>query len=465
MMSAVVVGGGASGLVAAWRLAQLGRSVQVFEAADHFGGAVCPQLLGGKVIDAGAEAIGLARSSGLELFSELGLSDQVVYPRRADPRIATPEGLQELPPGVLGIPASTDDPLVAALLNDEEIQRARAERGVTITGEMSVDEVVGGRLGSGVVRKIVDPVLLGIHAAASDELEFRTLFPGMDSLIEQEGSLVGAAAKMRGGLGPSGSAVASLRGGMNQLTARLVDACVEAGVKLNVNSRVSGLERLKSCWRINVDMAGELHAETVVLAVPPRVAATLLTTSAPHLAEQVSTLQTTTVKVVHLLVHSPELDLQPTGPGLLVRQDRMDVATKALTHSNAKWAWWKDLLSTHEHVLRLSFGKANQLADDVTDELTHDELLSQAEEDARKLLGVRKRFEIRASAVTAWPESLAFAAPGHSRKVAHVAAGVQEIPGISLLSSSLAGNGLAGVVAFAQAEVSRLTTIQQGEAS
>ena len=448
MMSAVVVGGGASGLVAAWRLAQLGRSVQVFEAADHFGGAVRPQLLGGKVIDAGAEAIGLARSSGLELFSELGLSDQVVYPRRADPRIATPEGLQELPPGVLGIPASTDDPLVAALLNDEEIQRARAERGVTITGEMSVDDVVGGRLGSGVVRKIVDPVLLGIHAAASDELEFRTLFPGMDSLIEQEGSLVGAAAKMRGGLGPSGSAVASLRGGMNQLTARLVDACVEAGVKLNINSRVSGLERLKSCWRISVDMAGEL-----------------LTTSAPLLAEQVSTLQTTTVKVVHLLVHSPELDLQPTGPGLLVRQDRMDVATKALTHSNAKWAWWKDLLSTHEHVLRLSFGKANQLADDVTDELTHDELLSQAEEDARKLLGVRKRFDIRASAVTAWPESLAFAAPGHSRKVAHVAAGVQETPGISLLSSSLAGNGLAGVVAFAQAEVSRLTTIQQGEAS
>ena len=61
--------------------------------------------------------------------------------------------------------------------------------------------------------------------------------------------------------------------------------------------------------------------------------------------------------------------------------------------------------------------------------------------------GVRERFDVRAP-LRPWPESW-FAAPGHSTKVAHVAAGVK-IPGISLLSS-LAGNGLAGVVAFAQA--------------
>jgi hypothetical protein len=58
---------------------------------------------------------------------------------------------------------------------------------------------------------------------------------------------------------------------------------------------------------------------------------------------------------------------------------------------------------------------------------------------------------------------LAFAAPGHSKKVAHIAESVQAIPGISLLSSPLAGNGLAGVVAFAQAEVSRIASTHQGE--
>ena len=42
MTSAVVIGGGVSGLVAAWRLALLGRAVEVFEATDDFGGAVCP---------------------------------------------------------------------------------------------------------------------------------------------------------------------------------------------------------------------------------------------------------------------------------------------------------------------------------------------------------------------------------------------------------------------------------------
>ena len=37
MTSAVVIGGGVSGLVAAWRLALLGRAVEVFEATDDFG--------------------------------------------------------------------------------------------------------------------------------------------------------------------------------------------------------------------------------------------------------------------------------------------------------------------------------------------------------------------------------------------------------------------------------------------
>ena len=94
MMSAVVVGGAPPGSSppGVWH-----SSGAPFDSLKRLiiWRAVCPQLLGGKVIDAGAD-IGLARSSSLEL-SRSRLSDQVVYPRRADPRIATLRDYKNFP--------------------------------------------------------------------------------------------------------------------------------------------------------------------------------------------------------------------------------------------------------------------------------------------------------------------------------------------------------------------------------
>ena len=450
--SVVVVGGGISGLLASWRLAQQGYFVRLLERSDSWGGAVGSIQLADYSIDSGAEAISVVRTSGLDLFAELGLDELVATPRRTDARIATPQGLPELPAGVLGIPASLDDPRLETLLTDEELLRAGSEPDIELTTEMSVGDAVRARLGDAVLTKVVDPVVSGVHAASADDVDFTTLLPGMTELANREGSLVAAAARMRAGLGTSGSAVATLRGGMHQLTTRLVEACSQAGVDLMPATTATGLERTVTGWSVRTTRDSYESVDAVVLAVPPAPASRLLETTSQEVSAQLRALTTTPVSVVSLLVGAAELDEHPAGPGLLVRRDRSDVHAKALTHSNAKWQWWDAALPAHHHLLRLSFGRAGQQAPDTAN------LVDVATSDTRTLLGINAGFTVIDAAVTTWGESLAFPTPGHADRIKTLMTGIHQVPGLSVISSSLAGNGLAGVIAFAQQEAQRVTT-------
>ena len=448
---AAVIGGGISGLVSAWELARSGMDVTLWEVDDHWGGAVSALTLDGITADAGAEAIAVGRPAGLKLIEDLGLRGDVLTPRRTDSRIAMADGLRELPPSVLGIPADLDDPRVAALLTISDVERAHDERAASIDTTTTVGAYVRDRLGDAVVDRIVDPVIAGVHACAADEADLATLLPGVDTLVAETGGLVPAAARMRAGLGPSGSAVASLRGGMHRLTAALVDSCCDAGVDLRPGTGIVGLQRTDNGWRVTDTVGASIDIDVVVLAVPPRVAAALLDDDEPRLAADLAAIETTAVRVVSLLVECPELDTFPAGPGVLVAAERTDVQAKAMTHANAKWEWWDTVLPTHRHVVRLSYGRAGQPA------LAVEGLVEQAEADARALLGVTGSWILVDSAVTTWQESLVRPTPGHASRMRALTDRLRQIPDLTVLNSALAGNGLAGIIQIARDEADRLT--------
>jgi len=451
---AIVVGGGISGLVAARDLAIGGWSVTVLEAQRHFGGAVSSLMIGGVTADAGAEAVAVARPDALALIDELGLTDAVVHPRRTDARLALSSGLVELPPGVLGIPADPSDPRVVAALTEQERERLAQEPElppISITASTTVGDLVRARLGDGAFEKLVDPVVAGVHAMPADDADLATLVPGIASLVEQEGGLMAAAARMRGALGPSGTAVASLRGGMHRLTDALVDDCRDRGVTLRTNARVARIRRSDDVWHVSDLEGDELNGNALVLAIPPAQVGALLSQIAPELASALSAVETTPVKVVTLLIQSTNLDQAPVGPGVLVSRHRTDVEAKAMTHSSAKWAWWDDVLSPAQHVVRLSYGKAGELPP------SDEHLLEQAPKDAGLLLGVEE-VHVLDRTVTLWSDSLVRPTAGHAALMEELRTQIETIPGVSVLSSALAGNGLAGIVAHARSEAQRLST-------
>ncbi|RJG27125.1 protoporphyrinogen/coproporphyrinogen oxidase [Massilia cavernae] len=73
----VVIGGGLSGLIAAWRLGQAGVSCFVLEAGDRLGGRVKSVKLGDCIVDTGAVAMLGSYAVMAQMARELGLSKEL----------------------------------------------------------------------------------------------------------------------------------------------------------------------------------------------------------------------------------------------------------------------------------------------------------------------------------------------------------------------------------------------------
>ena len=448
--SCVVMGGGVSGLVSARELATYGFSVTVMESAPHWGGAVSPLTIDGFIADAGAESISVARRSGLDLIHELGLDDDVIQPRRADPRIAFIDGLREIPPTVLGIPACLDDERLRAILGNDSMDRLANEQDWPIDTQTTIGQLVRERLGDDVVRRLVDPIVHGVHATPADQADLATLLPNIDQLIRSSGSLVGAAAQLRAGLGPSGNAIVSLKGGMHRLVSALVDSCTDLGVTMLLSNSASSLERVGEKWIVTDQTGRRSQFDLAILALPPAQTGQLLNDVNFEISQSFEKIEMTAVSLATLSVDSAELNAFPVGPGLLVSTSRTDVTAKALTHANAKWDWWDDVLPKNRHILRLSFGRSGQPA------LSPSRIEHVVANDARVLLGLIEPWTVREVVVTQWESSLVRPSPGHAARVGFLSQQVEQIPGLAVLSGALCGNGLAGVIELARRQSKRL---------
>jgi oxygen-dependent protoporphyrinogen oxidase len=164
--SAVVVGGGVTGLMAARRLAQAGVAVTVVESGRRLGGQVCTTAFDGLAVDVGAEALMVASPATEALLSELRLADTSVSPRPGATWLATPRGLRRLPAGVGPAGPTRLRPVVSSrILSARGVGRAALEPLVARRrlgdgdGDVAVGDFVAHRFGHEVAERFVDPLL------------------------------------------------------------------------------------------------------------------------------------------------------------------------------------------------------------------------------------------------------------------------------------------------------------------
>ena len=256
--TAVVVGGGISGLLAARTLARAGVRTTVLEATGAWGGCVGSHTVAGLTLDSGAESFATRSTAVADLAAELGIADRIVAPNPGGAWVQLPDGPRELPrTGVLGIPANPWDPEVRRSLGLAGSLRASLDKLLpaslgTTAEATSVAALVRARMGRRVLDRLVAPVVGGVHSADPDVLDIDMVAPGLRAGIRDHGSLAAAVAarSARGGraqrkrtprrgpaaapAGPqkAGSAVAGLRGGMHTLISALLAELRSQGVTL-----------------------------------------------------------------------------------------------------------------------------------------------------------------------------------------------------------------------------------------
>jgi oxygen-dependent protoporphyrinogen oxidase len=424
----IVVGGGVGGLVLARRLVLGGAErVVLVEASDHLGGTVSRHEVAGIELDAGAESFATRGGTVVKLLESLGLGDDVVEPNPEgawlQPAVGPPFRLPEN--SLLGIPGSPLARDVVAIIGQRAAVRAFAEvflpAGVGAKAQ-TLGELVRKRMGPVVLDRLVRPIVRGVHSADPDDLPLDQVAPGLRRALFRTGSLARAVLELRATSARAGSAVAGIRGGVFRMVDRLQSDLERFGVRVLLGTAASEAEPE------SVRVGDETLFGRVVAAAPGLV------------GEQ--TASGTRVILATLVVEQPLLDAEPRGTGLLVAEGATGVRARALTHATAKWHWLAEQ-SGGRHVLRLSYdATAENLA------LGEAQLRELARTDAAALMGVFLPQE----AVLGFARVQWYRPP-------RVTTTPDDIP---LVGESIAGTGLASVVARSEALAAQLLADAEG---
>ncbi|MEP6918834.1 MAG: FAD-dependent oxidoreductase, partial [Acidobacteriota bacterium] len=105
-MSVIIIGGGITGLAAAYELSVRGVPFLLLEASSRLGGLIHTERSDGYIIEAGAESILVQKPAALELCEAVGLGPQLISSTPPRTAFVLKRGrLYPLPsPSVLGIP-------------------------------------------------------------------------------------------------------------------------------------------------------------------------------------------------------------------------------------------------------------------------------------------------------------------------------------------------------------------------
>jgi oxygen-dependent protoporphyrinogen oxidase len=456
--SIVVVGGGISGLSAAWELSggadgpsDATPRVELIEDGAVVGGALATTTFAERTIDLGADGFLARRREAVDLVHELGCNDQLEAIDASGASLWLRGALDELPPGlVLGIPTSSGQLKdVRGLSFRARLDARRDEHApvrLKIGDDATIGEIVRTKLGRELCYQFVEPMIGGIQAGRVDDLSAKSVFPALLDAARRGGSLM-RAMRASGPAVPGPTAEAtnagptfySLRGGVGSLPLEIARQLRARGVVLRTGVAVTALRRTPSGnypWEVDTN-ATTTPADAVVMATPAPVTARLLGAHDAALA-QLADVRSAGAAMVTLSVARTAFPMNTHGTGILVPLATSwsgdgSMMVTAVTFLDRKWP---HLRRDDDVLLRAHVGRI----DDVRwSEMSDDELITRVSEELRALLGT---FGTPNEAlVQRWPAALPQYYLGHDTMVSNARDAAAAI-GVSLCGNAYDGVGI-----------------------
>lgn len=446
----VVVGGGITGLTAAYRLAKGdgAAEVVVLETDPTPGGKVRSAEVADLTLEAGPDSLLARKPWAVDLCRELGLGEDLVPAAAAATYIWTERGLLRFPSGPFGISTSPMELWRWKGMSYAGKVRAAGDlvlpRG-KVDGDESLGSLLRRRIGNEATEALVAPLLGGLFAGDVDRLSVAATFPELATWEREHRSLMRGARAMSaarrpaavGGAGAGGSAGAAkpskpppmfvrLRGGLRRLTDGLATAL---GDRVRAGVAVTGL-RAEGDGYVLATPQGDLEADAVILTSPAFVTADLVEPLAPAAAPLLRGIEYVSTAVA-LLVYPEGTDpALPDSSGFVAPRGRLPM--NAATVLSKKWP---DQAFGSRAVLRCFIGgTGTQEHLDGTD----DEIVGNV---ARALAGL---FPLPpapdAATLVRWPRAMPQYAVGHLERVATIEATMP--PGLVVAGQAYRGAGL-----------------------
>ncbi len=475
----VIVGGGISGLAAAFFLRDQAVRVTVLEGSPRLGGKLSVSEIGGVAVDEGAEALLVTRPEGTGLIAEAGLADQRVTPGTTSSAIWTRGALRPLPRRqFMGVPSDMAELAATGVVSGDGVARARQDLELPPTardGDVPVAQYIGARFGAEVVDRLVDPLLGGVYAGRSAELSFEATLPALAaasrryaSLAEAARSLLPVPAPAQGaddkatpgsGTRTGGSVFTTLAAGLGTLPDILAKASA-AGVR--TGSMARELSRTDDGWRLTVGSAAApeyVDADAVIIAIPARPAGRLLA-EIPGAATAVTAFDEISYASMAIVTLAYPRSAFP-GPGLSAAGRSGYLvpavdgrAVKAVTFSTVKWPHLARATAPGAEPLEIVRCSVGRIGEEALLQRADEDLAALAAAELAEATGVHGApAETR---LTRWGGALPQYTVGHGDRVGRIRAAVAAQPGLAVCGAAYDGVGIPACVATARTAVDQV---------
>jgi oxygen-dependent protoporphyrinogen oxidase len=441
----VIVGGGLAGLAAAWELVSASEAdseVLVLDGSDRVGGKLRQEVVGGRLVDVGAESMLAVRPEARELIAEIGAGQRLVIPATTAASVWSHGALHPLPPGsLMGVPRRPAD--ATGILSAQGMERLRAALVPPApTRDVSVGDYVAAALGDEVVDRLVDPLLGGVYAGDARQISLAAAVPAIHAkALSSDPLLDSSPPTPESPSAPAQSAFIGIDGGVGVLPELLADAIAKRGGRIRTGAVVREVRRAVAGWEIvaGPTIAPEvITADAVILALPPAPARRLLGPVAPSAAHELAAIETASMAIVTFAFPRVAMPALP-GSGFLVPPVE-GRAIKASTFSSQKWGWLADAAPETAYV-RASLGRHREEAALQVDDRT---LAARALADLRAIAGALP--DPLDAHVQRWGGALPQYAVGHLDRIALVRKAIGEIDGLEVAGAAYDGVGIPAVI-------------------
>ncbi len=442
----VVIGGGVSGLAAAWQFRKAGVDVCLIEAQRQIGGCTRTERRDGFLLEKGPFNV-MARDTAfenlLEDFSDV--APVVTADEAAGKRFIYRNGR------ILAVPSNPVALLTTPLLGFGSRLRILSSFVVgrrATAREETVEEVATRRFGREVSDTMISAVVAGIFAGDIRKLSLRACFPKVGKIDRENRSLfmggLGAyfrAKEARGGQPRRWRGLISIKGGIGALTSaigeRLGPGCV-------VDRRVDTIRSVNGGYEISIaepnGNSGTIACRRLVLAVSAIEAARLLEPLAPEATQIISSIECASLVVLNIGFKAADVGHPMQGYGFLVPHDEQDFPLLGVLWADSVFP---QHAPTGHRLIRVFVGGSR---DPQAAERSDKELLEIATASLRDLLDIKGPPVL--ADVCRYPKTIPQYHVGHMEKIDRLDAIIAEHPGLHLIGNYLRGISVNDVIAF-----------------
>jgi protoporphyrinogen/coproporphyrinogen III oxidase len=444
MKRIAIVGGGISGLSAAYALEEHRRSGAVleytlYESSPRLGGVLRTERVDGCIVEAGPDSFLTEKPWAADLCRSVGLGDQLIGSNDVDRKtyilvrgrlVAMPDGLMFM------VPTKIVPTVLSPLFSwKAKLRMARELFYPPRAGgdDESVASFVERHYGSEMVDRLADPLLSGIYGGEADTLSVRAVLPRFAEMERTHGSLGRAMLAARSKTSQPSSKAAppiftSLKYGMQSLVEGVVSRLSPSW--LRTNAVVQAIQPEAGGWVVSTGMQSD-HFDAVILALPAYRAAQLLSTCSPELSGELASIPYTSSITVGLGFDREVRQSLPPGFGFLVPHSegkRMLAAT--FVHNKFPHRAPEDRALLRCFFVGKSAENVWQLSDDLIVGIVRNEL--------QQILGLLAAPLF--ARVYKWKSAMAQYEVGHLERLERIERLRQKLPGLTL-----AGNGYRGI--------------------